>query len=472
MDYNKICMDIINYIGGDSNIVSHTSCITRLRITVKSLDVIDFDKLKSVEGCLGINENGDEIQIIFGPGKVTKAKEAMDKIRKLDSDEESTTNEEKSFDDVVNEKKSSVKQSRKSGFQQFMSKFSNIFVPLIGGFIAAGTLAGLASLISISGFEGAENITAYLNVFNKSLLAFMIIMVGYNSATAFGGSGVIGGILSGLFIMTYSGETPTSGMQDFFSIAIDPRGGMIGALITSIIGAKVEQFIRKYFSWEPTDIITTPMLTLVIVGSLCFAVIMPISYELFKVMSYLFNTLNSSPFGASILAGLFLPSVMMGIHQGFVPVYEAQVAEIGFNTLFPILAMAGAGQVGASLALYTVAAKDSSLRKNIRGAIIPGFLGIGEPLIYGVTLPRVKPFFTAMAGGAVGGFFVGFMASIGYPFGLNTVYGSSGLLGAFAQTSNSGPLVGIGLYLAALVISYIAGYLLTLAFGTKNIDLS
>lgn len=38
------------------------------------------------------------------------------------------------------------------------------------------------------------------------------------------------------------------------------------------------------------------------------------------------------------------------------------------------------------------------LRTQIKGAIIPGFLGIGEPLIYGVTLPRMKPFITACIG--------------------------------------------------------------------------
>ena len=41
----------------------------------------------------------------------------------------------------------------------------------------------------------------------------------------------------------------------------------------------------------------------------------------------------------------------------------------------------GAGQVGAALALYIRAKKDSVLRNQIRGAIIPGFLGIGEPLM-------------------------------------------------------------------------------------------
>lgn len=50
--------------------------------------------------------------------------------------------------------------------------------------------------------------------------------------------------------------------------------------------------------------------------------------------------------GTAILAGLFLIAVMFGIHQGFVPVYFALMDAQGFNSLFPILAMAGAGQAG------------------------------------------------------------------------------------------------------------------------------
>lgn len=45
----------------------------------------------------------------------------------------------------------------------------------------------------------------------------------------------------------------------------------------------------------------------------------------------------------------------------------------GFNPLFPILAMAGGGQISATLALYIKAAKNSGLRNQRRGNY-PGFI--------------------------------------------------------------------------------------------------
>lgn len=461
MDYKKSIKEIIELCGSEENIKSHTNCITRLRVSVIDLSKVDIDGLKKVDGVLGVNPNDSELQLIFGPGKVDKARTAMDEIL--------GNGTELSFEQEIEAQKSGVKAKRTTKFQQFMSKFSNIFVPLIPGFIAAGTLAGIGGFLTAMGHTG--DTVQFINVFNKSLMAYMYVIVGYNATKAFGGSGILGAILAGLFIMSY-GPDSTSGMETFYGMGIDPRGGMLGVLIVTIITAYVEKFIRKHFSWDATDIITTPILTLLIMAAATFVIFMPISHVLFEMMNWMFIHLSENVIGNGILAGLFLPAVMLGIHQGFVPVYEGLVQTLGYNTLFPVLAMAGAGQVGAALALYKAAPKDSNLRKNIRGAIIPGFLGIGEPLIYGVTLPRVRPFFTAMAGGAVGGLYVGILNMIGIQIGLNTVFGSSGLLGTIAMTSNKGVVTGMFFYLTALIVAYIAGFIITSLFVTKNVDLS
>ena len=242
-------------------------------------------------------------------------------------------------------------------------------------------------------------------------------------------------------------------------------------LIAAIIGAWVERQVRRIMPAN-LDMILTSAVTLLIMGAITFTVIMPIGGWLFTGMSWLFLHLNGNPFGSAVLAGLFLLAVMFGVHQGFVPVYFALVDAQGFNSLFPILAMAGAGQVGAALALFWRAKHGSLLRTQIKGAIIPGFLGIGEPLIYGVTLPRMKPFITACLGGACGGFFLGLIAWLGLPVGLNTVFGPSGLVALPLMTSGSGIYAGMAVYAAGLAVSYLCGFALTWLFGSKNVDLS
>ncbi len=100
--------------------------------------------------------------------------------------------------------------------------------------------------------------------------------------------------------------------------------------------------------------------------------------RLFTGMSWLFLHLSGSRFGSAVLAGLFpLLAVMFGVHQGFVPVYFALVDAQGFNSLFPILAMAGPRQVSAALAVLA-GERGSSAGPRLKGRSFPGFLGIGE----------------------------------------------------------------------------------------------
>ena len=107
---------------------------------------------------------------------------------------------------------------------------------------------------------------------------------------------------------------------------------------------------------------------------------------------------------------------MTGLHQGLTPIHAELLNQYGVTILLPILAMAGAGQVGASIAVY-LKTKNKKLKQTIASALPVGFMGIGEPLIYGVTLPLGKPFIAACIGGAFGGavqaFFIVGATSIG-----------------------------------------------------------
>ena len=131
---------------------------------------------------------------------------------------------------------------------------------------------------------------------------------------------------------------------------------------------------------------------------------------------------------------------------------------MGYVMLYPALAMAGAGQVGAAIAISRKAKKvgNERLRNVIRGALPAGFLGVGEPLIYGVTLPMGKPFITAGLGAGFGGAFA--MATEVAA----TTWGPSGLLALFVMTAGPhGAVQSVLCYAIGLVISYIMGFIIT-----------
>ncbi|MBD1566619.1 PTS N-acetylmuramic acid transporter subunit IIBC [Vibrio sp. S12_S33] len=478
---SSMIVKLLSAVGGSDNISKCGNCMTRLRLTLNNNALADQATIKAIPGVMGVVESDQQLQVILGPGKAQTAAEMMNEMLANGETVAAEVDiENQDLSTIASEQKKQMKSKQTSGVQRFLSKFATIFTPLIPGFIAAGLLLGFATLleqmfvIDQSPSQFMLDLIAYMKVFGKGLFAFLSILIGYNAQQAFGGSGVNGAILASLFVLGYNPEATTgiySGMNEFFGVTIDPRGNIIGVLLASILGAQVERKIRQYMP-DDLDMILTSVVTLLIMGMVTFLVIMPLGGELFKGMSWLFLNLNDNPFGAALLSGLFLISVVFGIHQGFVPVYFALMDVQGFNSLFPILAMAGGGQVGASLALYFKAKKDALLRTQVKGAIIPGILGIGEPLIYGVTLPRVKPFVTACIGGAAGGFFIGLVSYLGLPVGLNTVFGPSGIVAIPLMTSGQGIFAGMLVFVGGLLISYVVGFLTTYFFGCKDVDLS
>jgi phosphotransferase system glucose/maltose/N-acetylglucosamine-specific IIC component len=149
---------------------------------------------------------------------------------------------------------------------------------------------------------------------------------------------------------------------------------------------------------------------------------------------------QAAPFGDMILTFGFLFLLMFGLQSSLIPIYVTLLnGDIHLNTIYPLLGMGGAAQIGAALALIMVAKKGSEFRKNIKPSIISSFLGIDEPLLYGMNLPRIVPLFTSAIGAAVAGFFIGGMQAWGgINMGVEIVYGVDGIWGLFTVTAEAG----------------------------------
>lgn len=206
------------------------------------------------------------------------------------------------------------------------------------------------------------------------------------------------------------------------------------------------------------DVIVTPTVALLVTGIVTYIVFMPLGGFISDLITKgLLSVLDLGGIVAGfVLGAAFLPLVVTGLHQGLTPVHLELINSIGDDPLLPILAMGGAGQVGAAFAIYAKT-KKKRLKRAIGGALPSGMLGIGEPLIFGVTLPLGRPFLTACLGAGVGGAFQAY-------FNIATVaVGVSGLPLTFLVHAHQ-----IILYLVGLLIAYIAGFLFTYGFGFKD----
>lgn len=474
MTNEALCNRILELVGGRDNVVSATNCMTRLRIHTKDDAAIQDDALKQTEGVMGlIHDQGCYVEVVVGPGKCRKCSDIFKEMGIPTSADTGVSDDWKS-------NKAAIKGQQKEGkIKQLLRNFGEIFAPLIPGVIAAGLCAGFATLLTQLVPNYAEIpvwtvIHQILSCINVAFMTYLTAWAGYRAAEKFGGTPILGGMLG---MITTLGNINTiseavglyNEAQPLDAILRAGRGGVLAAVIGVWIMCKIEKSVRSKMP-DALDTVFTPLITLIVTLVPYIFIVMPatglVSTGLCKVVETV--AMSTSP-AVRMLAGylgaaLFLPMVAMGMHHGLVALYTVQLEAFGYVTLYPALAMAGAGQVGAAIALYIKAKKagNARLRQVIGGALPAGIMGVGEPLIYGVTLPMGKPFITAGLGAGFGGAFVMLLQVAA------TTWGPSGLLGMFVMTAGpNGAAKSIAFYLVGMVVSYIMGFVITW-FGIKN----
>ncbi|RAK07868.1 PTS system IIB component (Glc family) /PTS system IIC component (Glc family) [Halanaerobium saccharolyticum] len=461
MNNQDLVKKIVQKLGGKENILAASNCMTRLRVDLKDDSIVNIKDLKAVEGVMGVVED-ETLQIVVGPGKAKKCLDILKSDYNISSDLEVGDDWEKN--------KAAVKSGQKqSKLKRGLKTIGKIFIPLIPAIIAAGIFNGFAGLITNLQNTGSLPTTDFwnftqllLSLLGGSFLGYLAIFTGINAAKQFGATEGLGGMLGALTIMSQITEiSQIFGMYDaevpLNSILTTGKGGIIGVIIGVYILSIIEKKIRKSIP-DVLDLIVTPVVTMLIMALGMIFVIMPLSGVLSDWLVGALTLLVASEnpiisvISGYVLAAVFLPMVLLGLHHGLIPLYAIQLENMGGVSLFPVLAMAGAGQVGAAIAIYLKAKKTNNmkLKQIISGALPAGILGIGEPLIYGVTLPLGKPFITAGLGAGFGGAFVmlqNVMAGAWGPSGITAI-----------PLMQPGSMLS---YFIGLVIAYIGGFVVT-----------
>jgi sucrose PTS system EIIBCA or EIIBC component len=473
MNDSQIVDQLIAQLGGSNNIASVTNCMTRLRVVVKAEDPVQEQELQSTEKVLGlVHDRANAYEIVVGPGNSRKF---------ADICHEKGLTESAPMDGDWKKNKEAHKAGQKGNpVKDALKVLGDIFVPLIPGIIVAGLCAGFASLI-VQLVPDYENVHALyvvwqlLTVVNVSFMAYITAWAGYRAADRFGGTPILGGMmgmiasLSGIneiakHIGLLEGDFPFGTLFELLSSILQAgKGGVLGVIVGVFVMVLVEKFIRKRMP-SNLDVVFTPLLTMIVCIVPYVFVIMPVFGLISSGIAGAFGqaclseNLGVRAIVGFIAASLFLPLVACGVHHGLVALYAVQLQQFGFVTLYPALAMAGAGQVGAAIAIYLAARRlgHKRLCTVIGGALPAGLLGVGEPLIYGVTLPLGRPFITAGLGAGFGGAFV-MLCGVA-----STTWGPSGLVGLLVMTAGEGgALQSIAMYGIGLLISCFMAFLIT-----------
>lgn len=473
--YDGLARIIIQNVGGKSNIISVAHCITRLRFKLKDESKANKEVLESTDGVIKVMQAGGQYQVVIG-NQVNDVYDAVLEVGHLTAagavDEDGNAVEE---DNAGGGKKSPV--------SMLIDVISGTLQPTLGVLAATGIIKGLLALFDFIGLIPSTSGTYQVwYAVADGFFYFLPIILGYTAAKKFKIDEFIGmaiGIAlcypamvnstAGEVLGTVFGGTAfeMSYYQTFMGIpVIMPASGYTSSVVPIIlavaIAAPIEHWLKKVIP-DVIKLFVVPFVTLVIMVPLTYLVIGPVASILCSILSLVFNAIYSIPVVGGIIGGILIGAfwqvlVIFGLHWGLVPLAMINYGLMGYDTFLSPYFCVSFAQTFVVLAII-LKTKNEKTKKVAIPAFISGIFGVTEPAIYGVTLPKKKPFVYSCIAGAIGGAFTGFMNTRSYSIGGLGLFG----LPCFIDTTGDMGITNMIYIIIAILIASAVGFGLTYA---------
>ncbi|AKX34339.1 PTS system, beta-glucoside-specific IIABC component [Spiroplasma litorale] len=415
--------DFVKDVGGLQNFSDVYNCMTRLRFNIVDKTKVDTKSISKNELVKGINWNGNELQIIIG-GECYKVKDEVVKIKSGVV-----------VKDVIN--KNLIKKPPIS--KRLLTMLSGIMAPNIPILMAVGLLAALQSLfvnlnitkeVTEDTVWSADMLSGVLFILSKVGLNLIGIVFCYTTCKYLKGNPVMAIVVgltltSRMFygIMPNPNPDPTFGdwvgngwllfkLGNYDVLVKSYEGSVLPFIAAGVLCALSDKWIK---TWMPTsiDIVFRPFLVYLFSIIPVFLVLGPalsfIEYGLSMVVKFIEDW--PIGIGVAIFAFSWQILVLTGVHVAIV--FTIMIPTIMANPAQPTLMLSAVylgafGQVGAGVGVLVIT-KNKQLKTVSLGALTAGMFGITEPMIYGVNLPKVRPFFCGCLGAGVAGFISGIL---------------------------------------------------------------
>lgn len=438
-----MAQQIVNNVGGASNIQSVTNCMTRLRLVLKDPSKVDKAALNAMDGVQGVVEKGGQTQIVIG----TDVANVKNEVAKLGHFEEGT-----------------AASGKKEGwFNSLVGTITAVFQPIIPAICGSGMIKAVLAICTACGWLAADSMAyALLAMFADSVFYFMPIYLGFSMGKRLGlnpyvAASICACLIHPTFVNLQAAEDPIM----FFMMDVK-KVSYASAVVPPLLVVWFLKYVDKLVNRITPDavkIFMVPLLDFLIVCPLALIVIGPLGSFLGDGLYFFFDFLNNQArWVIPMLMGAFCPLfVMTGMHYSLMPVQLAQYASLGYGTLLgPGMLASNLAQSGASFAV-AVRTKDKKLRSTAVSAGTTALFGITEPALYGVTLPLKTPLWMVMISGGIAGLWGGLTNMRTY---------ASATAGVLAlPVYAGGGLQNVINAVICIVIAFVSAFLLTLIFG-------
>lgn len=469
-NYDALAKTIIKNVGGKDNVISVVHCTTRLRFKLKDEKKANDDALKDTDGVVTVVKAGGQYQVVIG-NEVADVYEAVLK--------------EGGFSGGGQVADDDLDDSNMSLMDKAIDLISGIFTPILGPMAAASMIKGLTAMCASFGWLAKTSGTyEVLYAIGDGFFYFLPLILAITSAKKFKVDRftaiTIGAamcypamvamnsskkVLFDLFNGTFLHSQVHATFLGIPIISMNYTSTVIPIILAVWFASVVEKWCKK---WIPTVVKTflVPFVTLLIVVPLTFLIIGPLATWIGNALAAITSAVyNFSPVLAGILLGGFWQVfVIFGVHWGFVAVMMSNIAALGYDPILGLSLGASFAQIGVVLAIL-LQTKDQKLKGIALPAFLSGIFGVTEPAIYGVTLPRKKPFVLSCIAAGIGGGLIGFFGTKMYMMGG---------MGVFVIPAAIGPKTGVDMsvygLMIAMAVSFVLGFILQMVLGKKSVD--
>ena len=443
MNDKQLAEKILLFSGGEQNIKGVTHCVTRLRLSVHDTNKIKNTEIQSIPGVIGVNQVGNQFQVILGPKVVDVYNE---------------------FNGMVNISTDSQTGDQHEGLvSKFLDTLSGIFTPILPAIIGAGLLKGIMIFLMFYGLVSTESdLFKFLNIFSDSAFYFIPILLAVSTATRFNCNKYVAISIAG--ILVHPGLVSMMSESDslrFLGIPIT-NASYGSSVLPIVLGVWLMSYVERGLTKVIPKILRTifvPLFTLIIVAPVILAVLGPVGTIVGNAIGQGFIDfyLNFGILAGAVLGAVYPFLVIMGMHVGFTPVMVQSLSKFGVDYMMALFVASNSAQAGATFAVYRKT-KNKDFKALAGTAALNAVIGITEPALFGVTTKLKKPLIAVSIGGAIGG----------------------AIAGAFhvqASGMGTGPIAGIPLFLGptflyfviSSIVAFVVAFALTLVIGFEDI---
>ncbi|MDR1325314.1 MAG: glucose PTS transporter subunit IIA [Treponema sp.] len=433
-DFRKTAQGVLDSVGGKGNIRSLVHCATRLRFMLFDNAKANDDAVKGTSGVVAVVKAGGLYQVVIG----NDVHEVYVELEKLGAPTGGGV-----ADDGAG--------TKQSVGNMLIGTVAGVFTPILPAMMGMGLIKGLIAILQMvfpSWASSGDKSYTVLYAAADALMYFLPILIAYTSAQRFKLDPLIGMVIGGALVYPdIAALYPFGpwGIHTFLGMDILVMMRYSGTVLPSIFAvygaAKLYQHFRKTLPSAIKNFIA-PFFTLIITVPLTFLVIGPVFGMVGMGIQNAIGAIVELRFIGPILIGLIIGGfwqvlVVFGLHWAVVPIAMQEMSTPNplwgngnVSVIFSYSQIAVIAQLGAVLAM-AVKIKNAERKSAALAAGIGGVFGITEPIIYGFTLPKKKPFFIACLCGAGSGALAALLGNFLVSDGRGIASGQGGM-GLFA----------------------------------------